>query len=240
MIQIMSKTFSAYTKPSSKVIADTGRSSGKVIRRKRCHPLAPSIAAASKTSGEMLCSPLYMMTRLNGMPIQMFAISTATRDQRGEVSQSTCPMPKARRKEFTIPESLSSIHDQVEAETSSGRSHGTRNRARRMPERRNLRKKNTASARPMANWNAIETKTKIAVLMRAGEDWDSRQEEVLSGEDWDSRQEDWASGWTFVLRDDVAILDSEAVQVSPNPRCPDCGGWLEPPLPEGDDWCMCD
>src|ERR1700722_17825930 len=68
-------------KPSSRVIADPGRSSGKVIRQKRCHPLAPSIAAASKTSGEMLCRPLYMMTRLNGMPIQMFAISTATRDQ---------------------------------------------------------------------------------------------------------------------------------------------------------------
>ena len=68
-------------KPSSRVIADTGRSSGKVIRQKRCHPFAPSIAAASKMSVEMLCRPLYMMTRLNGMPIQMFAISTATRDQ---------------------------------------------------------------------------------------------------------------------------------------------------------------
>jgi len=72
------------------------------------------------------------------------------------------------------------------------------------------------------------------------EDRDSRQEEVLSGEDWDSRQEDWASEWTFVSRDDVAILDSEAVQVPPNPRCPDCDGWLEPPLPEGEDWCVCD
>jgi multiple sugar transport system permease protein len=29
------------------VIADTGRSSGKVTRQKRCHPLAPSIDAAS-------------------------------------------------------------------------------------------------------------------------------------------------------------------------------------------------
>src|SRR5512146_1424509 len=105
-------------KPSSKVIADTGRSSGNVIRQKRCHPLAPSIAAASKTSVEMLCRPLYMMTRLNGMPIHTFAISTATSDQCGEVSQSTGPAPMARRKEFTIPESLLSIHDQVDADTS--------------------------------------------------------------------------------------------------------------------------
>src|SRR6266581_574204 len=98
-------------KPSSKVIADTGRSSGKVIRQNRCQPLAPSIAAASNTSVEMLCSPLYMMTRLKGMPIQMFAISTEASDQDGEVSQSTGPT---------------------------------------------------------ANWNAIDTKTKTAVLMSAG------------------------------------------------------------------------
>src|SRR5207248_2747218 len=111
---------------------------------------------------------LYMMTRLNGMPIQMFAISTATRDQVGEVSQSTCPMPKARRKELTIPESLFSIHDQVDADTSSGSSHGTRNSARSRLDRRKLRWKNTASARPIANCKAIETNTKTAVLRSAG------------------------------------------------------------------------
>src|SRR6266700_1587672 len=155
-------------KPSSRVIADTGRSSGKVIRQNRCQPLAPSIAAASNTSVEMLCSPLYMMTRLKGMPIQMFAISTEASDQDGEVSQSTGPTLKAFRRAFTIPESLFSIHDQVEADTSSGSSHGIRKSARREPASGNFLKKNTASARPMANWNAIDTKTKTAVLMSAG------------------------------------------------------------------------
>ena len=119
-------------------------------------------------SAGMLCRPLYMMTRLNGMPIQMFAISTETSDQVGEVSQSTGAMPTACRNALTIPESLLSIHDQVEADTSSGSSHGTRNSARRTPDSRNFRGKNTASARPIANWKAIETNTKIAVLISAG------------------------------------------------------------------------
>src|SRR5580693_3716695 len=149
-------------------MADTGRSSGKVIRQNRCQPPAPSIDAASKTSVGMLCRPLYMMTRLNGMPIQTLAISTAARDQVGEVSQSIGLTPIAWRNAFTIPESLFSIHDQVDADTSSGSSHGTRNSARRTPERRKFRWKNTASASPIANWKAIETNTKITVLTSAG------------------------------------------------------------------------
>src|SRR5208282_2369826 len=96
------------------------------------------------------------------------AISTAIRDQRGEVSQSIGAMPTACRKEFTIPESLLSIHDQVDADTSNGSSHGTRKSARRMPDSRKVLKKNTASPRPMANWKAIETKVNTAVLMSAG------------------------------------------------------------------------
>src|SRR5689334_6463207 len=118
-------------KPSSRVIADTGRSSGKVMRQNRCQPLAPSIAAASNTSVGMLCSPLYMITRLNGIPIQMFAISTEASDQSGEVSQLTGLTPNACSKAFTTPESLLSIHDQDDADTSSGSSHGIRNSARR-------------------------------------------------------------------------------------------------------------
>ena len=47
MIQMMSKTLRVYTRPSSSVIAETGRSSGKVTRQNRCQPVAPSSAAAS-------------------------------------------------------------------------------------------------------------------------------------------------------------------------------------------------
>ena len=47
MIQMMSKTLSVYTKPSRIVIAETGRSNGKVMRQKRCQALAPSIEEAS-------------------------------------------------------------------------------------------------------------------------------------------------------------------------------------------------
>src|SRR5436190_4418144 len=104
-------------KPSRIVMADTGRSNGKVMRRNFCHPVAPSMAAASSMFGGMVCRPLYRITRLNGMPIQMFAMVTDTRDHCGAVSQLTGPMPRPCSSEFTTPESLLSIHDQVEADT---------------------------------------------------------------------------------------------------------------------------
>ena len=66
------------------------------------------------------------------MPIQMFAMITEASDQVGEVSQLTGSMPTACRAALTMPESLLSIHDQVDADTISGSSHGTRNSARRV------------------------------------------------------------------------------------------------------------
>jgi hypothetical protein len=83
------------------------------------------------------------------------------------------------------------------------------------------------------------------------EDWGSRQCGALSEVNWESDQGDALSATYAVVEpdeatasvhsmDDVALSSSEAVKVSPNPRCPDCGGWLEPPLPEGEDWCLCD
>src|SRR5450756_396163 len=68
-------------------------------------------------SGEMFWSPEYRITRLNGMPSQMLAMMTDTSAMPGDVSQLIWPMPKACRTEFTIPLSLLSIHDQVEADT---------------------------------------------------------------------------------------------------------------------------
>src|SRR6478752_4847746 len=108
------------------------------------------------------------MTRLNGMPIQMFAISTETIAHCGDVSQLICSMPNTARPALTIPDSLLSIHAQVDAETSSGSSQGTRKRARRVPESGNFLKKKSARARPIEYWNTIDTSVKTAVLMSAG------------------------------------------------------------------------
>src|SRR6185312_4321600 len=102
------------------------------------------------------------------MPIQIFAINTATNAQCGEVSQLICPMPTASRKELTTPESLLSIQDQTEPETSSGSNHGTRNSARNVLPSGKFLIKNTASARPIENWKRMDTPTKSAVFSRAG------------------------------------------------------------------------
>ena len=54
-----------------------------------------------------------------------------------------------------MPESLLSIHDQVEADTISGSSHGHQEqRPQRARTAGTCWAKNTASARPIANWNS--------------------------------------------------------------------------------------
>src|SRR3954469_7391358 len=102
------------------------------------------------------------------MPIQMFAMITEVSDQDGEVSQFTGPRPRACRAALTTPESLLSIHDQVDAETISGSSQGTRNRARRVAESRKCWLKKTARARPMLYWKTRHTLVNTTVWSRAG------------------------------------------------------------------------
>src|SRR4051812_25608006 len=107
------------------------------------------------------------MTRLNGTPIQTFAMITEVRAHCGEVSQFTGSIPTACRTALTTPESLLNIHDQVDADTISGSSHGTRNSARNVAERRKLRKKNTARARPAAYWKISDTTVNTSVCSSA-------------------------------------------------------------------------
>src|SRR5690242_18668247 len=102
------------------------------------------------------------------MPIQMFAMITLVSAQSGEVSQLTGSTPARPRVQLTMPESLLSIQDQVEALTIRGSSHGTRNSARSVAESRKLWAKNTASASPMANWKAMETNVNTIVWSNAG------------------------------------------------------------------------
>src|ERR1041384_872514 len=110
----------------------------------------------------------------NGMPIQMFAMVTATSDQRGDVSQLIGDAPSMRSTALTTPESLFSIHDQVDADTISGSSQGTRNSARRVIDSRKCWRKNSASTIPIANWNAIDARVNTAVWSSAGANVGSR------------------------------------------------------------------
>ena len=113
------------------MIADTGRSSGKVMRQNRCQPLAPSSAGGLVEVGRDVLQP-----GVEDHQVERDADPDVGDDDRpaatspGEVSQLTGPIPNACRAALTMPESLLSIHDQVEAETISGSSHGTRNNAR--------------------------------------------------------------------------------------------------------------
>src|SRR4051812_2559601 len=119
-------------------------------------------------AGSIAWRPEYRTTRLNGIPIQMFAMITDHSDQAGDVSQWTGPTPNAPSRALTTPESLLSIHDQVEDETINGSSHGTRNSARRVADSRKFLRKNMARASPMPNWNASDTTVNTAVCHRAG------------------------------------------------------------------------
>src|SRR4051794_18055004 len=102
------------------------------------------------------------------MPIQMLAMITEVNDQPGEVSQLTGSTPMRPSAALTMPESLLSIHDHVDADTISGSSHGTRNSARRVAESRKCCAKNTASAMPMENCATSDTRVNTAVWTSAG------------------------------------------------------------------------
>ena len=65
------------------------------------------------------------------------------------------------------PESEFIIHAHTEADTSSGRSHGTRNNARKVVDKGKWRWKNTASASPIEYWNTRDIATKRKVLRSA-------------------------------------------------------------------------
>src|SRR4051812_14532410 len=99
----------------------------------------------------------------------MLAIVTDTSAHVGDVSQLTGSAPTMRRAALTMPESLLSIHDQVEADTISGSSHGTRNSARGGAERGKCWWKKPARAVPMVNGKTSDPPVNAAVCQTAGQ-----------------------------------------------------------------------
>src|SRR4051794_28594273 len=97
----------------------------------------------------------------------MLAAMTDTSDHDGEVSQWTGFTPSSSSPAFTSPDSLLSNQAHVDADTMSGSSQGTRNRARRVADNRNPRAKNTAIAKPITYWNASDATVKTRVFTSA-------------------------------------------------------------------------
>src|SRR3569833_2645848 len=94
----------------------------------------------------------------------MLAAMTDTKNQDGEVSQWTGPIPSSSSPAFTRPDSLLRSQAHVDADTMSGSSQGTRNRARRVAAHRNPRAKNTAIATPITYLNASDASVKTSVF----------------------------------------------------------------------------
>ena len=63
--------------PNSSWMAISGRSSGSVMWRKRRHGPAPSIAAASSSSGGIACRPARKISIANGSPRQTLGMMIA-------------------------------------------------------------------------------------------------------------------------------------------------------------------
>ena len=68
---------------------------------------------------------------------------------------------------MTRPDSLLSSQAQVDADTISGSSHGTRNNARSVADSGKSRATNTASARPMVYWNTSDAAVNTTVFSNA-------------------------------------------------------------------------
>jgi hypothetical protein len=103
------------------------------------------------------------------MPIQMLVRITAGSAQFVLLSHGTASKPTARRPALSTPWSWSNIHRQTAPLTTSGSSHGSRSsdRSSALPRKRPL--KNTASARPMANWKTIDPAVNSTVSSAAVE-----------------------------------------------------------------------
>ena len=150
------------------MIAETGRSSGKVIRQNRL-----PAAGAVERGGLVELGRDVLQPAVEHDQVERDADPDVGDDHRGQrpvrrgepVDRADARTPRSAA--LTTPESLLSIHDQVDADTISGSSHGTRNSARSVADSRKFRLKNTARASPMANWKTSETSGEDAACASA-------------------------------------------------------------------------
>ena len=93
----------------------TGRSSGRVMRRKLCHSLAPSSAAASYRLRGMFCSPARNSMATSPMCRHTLTAATDSSAWSGPAKKGCGPLPSAVSAWFTTPSTGSSSHSHTRA-----------------------------------------------------------------------------------------------------------------------------
>ena len=153
---------SVKVKSTEKVIttAMIGVSSGRVIRRKRCHEVAPSSAAASFSDCGMVCRPARSEMATKGMPRQTLAAITDQRAFHGSPRKLIgCEIqPHCISTQEMIENWLSKIHQKASAESTVGTTQGRRTMARKKLFNGRFSLRISASHRPSPNFRIEATK----------------------------------------------------------------------------------
>ena len=137
----------------------TGSSSGQVTCQKRCQGLAPSMAAASLSSGLMVCRPASRLMAKNGTPRQMLTMMIEIMARSGSPSQLMRPVitPSWKRSQLRTLKVGSNIHFQAKVDSTVGMMKGSRMKARVKALPLKLRLSSMASHSPSASLKTVVT-----------------------------------------------------------------------------------
>src|SRR5260370_31691971 len=137
----------------------TGSSSGQVMCQNRCQGLAPSMAAASFSSGLMVCRPASRLMAKNGTPRQMLTMMIEVMARSGSRSQlmGAVMIPRWNSVELMTLKVGSNIHFQAKVDSSVGMMNGSRMKARTSALPLKWRLSSIASHRPSPSLNTVVT-----------------------------------------------------------------------------------
>src|SRR5262245_19837779 len=137
----------------------TGSNSGQVMYQKRFHGLAPSMAAASFSSGLMVCNPASRLMAKNGTPRQMLMTMMEAMARSGSPSQLMRPVMAPRWKSIQLMTLKvgSNIHFQAKVDSTVGMMNGSRMNARVNALPRKLRLSSSASHSPSPSLKTVVT-----------------------------------------------------------------------------------
>ena len=131
-LMTMSASFSLKMMRMRMAVTLTGSISGKVIRQKVCHGLAPSTFAASRMSFGSAWSPASRRIIISGMNTQASITSIDSRAIQGSVKKAGFSQPRKRARRATGPKRFSMIDLPTIQLTATGDSmNGSRNTTRK-------------------------------------------------------------------------------------------------------------